>query len=619
MNDLYLEAVDKRERPRVAGIRERKRTDFSPLTGRISLEGDEPGQVENYYIGPMHVAVDDLYVISWTAPAAEVFFRNLKTWQSNKVRVQRRFIQKVRKLTNYADLWVGRPENEAFPEERAAEKPPVPRSSGGSKWLAGAKAKVAPDSSPEGPTTSAPKSAPPVAADPPPTTMEDLLRETLAAPRSLGLSSVLATLQPEQYDLVTYAMDKSLVVQGHAGTGKTIIATHRAAWLVHGDRKDALGRILLLGPTPAWEAHVSTAASDLGIGEKSILVGSVHGLILEVLGFEPGSVRPRPVDAARVPEGVDALVRVAALNSRRSGKKGLEALAAFYQEFVTGLHLHGESAEIAEWAGGLPSTFKGARKDPLMWPLLAYVRILLEPGDLFEHVIVDEAQDLSLFEWRLLEEMNIGTWTLVGDMQQRHSQQVKSWSDITSRITGTRWDERAINDGYRTSQAIADFAAALLPKSAGLRRASPLGRGIPPRIINASALGRTVESIALAECHRLAMDRPDGTVAVITPHIDKVVQEARISGWSAEDRWTWADRDLNRYSFLTPEEARGLEFDAVVVVEPATFRANSGSDGRLYTSLTRANLELVVVHSRPLPSALAREAQRQTLDHPFAP
>jgi hypothetical protein len=96
-----------------------------------------------------------------------------------------------------------------------------------------------------------------------------------------------------------------------------------------------------------------------------------------------------------------------------------------------------------------------------------------------------------------------------------------------------------------------------------------------------------------------------------------MLQEARLSGWSAEDRWTWADKDLYRYSFLAPEEARGLEFDAVVVVEPADFRANSGSDGRLYTSLTRANLELVVVHARPLPAALAREAQRIRLEDPF--
>jgi DNA helicase-2/ATP-dependent DNA helicase PcrA len=617
MNDLYLEQVDNQLKPLVAGVRQRKRTDFSPLTGRISLEGDRAGQVENYYIGPMHIDQDDLYVISWTAPAAEVFFRNLKTWKSKKVRVQRRFIQKVRKLTNYADVWVGRPDGQPFPQNRPEEKPPIPRSAGGSKWLAGAKAKAGPAPTSAASRT-APQPTPSPAADAPVTTMEDLLRETLAAPRALGLSSVLATLQPEQYDLVSCTAEKSVVVQGHAGTGKTIIATHRAAWLVNEDRQEALGSILLLGPTPAWEAHVSTAIGDFGPVGKKVLVGSVHGLILEVLGFEPSAVRPRPVDATRVPEGADAIVRAAALNSRSSTNKGLEALARFYEDFVTRLHLHGESSAVMEWAGGLPATFRGARKDPLMWPLLAYMRILLEPGDVFEHVIVDEAQDLSLFEWRVLEEMNAGAWTLVGDMQQRHSQQVKTWSDITTRIVGTKWDERVINDGYRTSQAIADFAAALLPKSAGLRRASPLGRGIPPRIIDTSAIRRSVESIALEQCQRLASDHPDGTLAVITPYIDKVLQEARISGWSAEDRWTWADRDLNRYSFLTPEEARGLEFDSVVVVEPATFRANSGSDGRLYTSLTRANLELVVVHARPLPAALAREAQRSKLENPFA-
>ncbi|MCY1675617.1 AAA family ATPase [Pseudarthrobacter sp. SL88] len=619
MNDLYLEQVDKQSKPLVAGIRQRKKTDFSPLTGRISLEGDKPGQVENYYIGPMHIDQDDLYVISWTAPAAAVFFRNLKSWQSRNVRVQRRFIQKVRTLTNYADVWVGRPNGEAFPTNRPEEKPPTPKSGGKSRWLAGVKAKVGPQPKEAAPASSAPAPSAPTRTDMPLTTMEDLLRETLSAPRSLGLSSVLATLQPEQYDLVTYAADKSVVVQGHAGTGKTIIATHRAAWLVHQDRQDALEHILLLGPTPAWEAHVSTAVGDFGTPGRKILVGSVHGLILEVLGFEPSAVRPRPVDAARVPNGADALVRSAALRARSSHSKGLDALGHFYEDFVTRSHLDGETPAVKEWARGLPATFKGARKDPLMWPLLAYMRILLEPGDVFEHVIVDEAQDLSLFEWRVLEEMNAGSWTLVGDMQQRHSMQVKTWSDITSRLSAARWDERVINDGYRTSQAIADFAAALLPKSAGLRRASPLGRGIPPRIVNAQAIQRTVESIALEQCQRLATDRPEGTVAVITPDVDRVLQEARISGWSAQDRWTWADRDLNRYSFLTPEEARGLEFDSVVVVEPATFRANSGSDGRLYTSLTRANLELVVVHSRPLPTALAREAQRLTLENPFAP
>ncbi|MGJ0387156.1 AAA family ATPase [Paenarthrobacter nicotinovorans] len=610
MNDHYLELVGKQEKPRVAGLRQRKRTDFSPLTGRISIEGDEPGKVENYYIGPMHMDQGDLFVISWTAPAAEIFFRHLKTWQTKNVRVQRRFVQKVRRLTNYADIWVGRPERQAFPQSSESERPPPAKSEGRSRWLAGVKARAGiPRTQPERMPSAEPlePSATAVTAA---TTMEDLLRESLSAPRSLGLSSVLATLQPEQYDLVTRTTEKSLVIQGHAGTGKTIIATHRAAWMVHEDREESLGQILLLGPTPAWEAHVSTASTDLGINKRRIVVSSVHGLILEVLGFEPDAYRPRPVDSVRVPEGADEVVRAAALRSRRSDMKGLEALGVFYDGFVTTMHLEGRSAKFRAWAGDLPATFKSARKDPLMWPLLAYMQVLLEPGEVFEHVVVDEAQDLSLFEWRILEEMNAGNWTLVGDMQQRHSLQVKTWSDITSRIPATRWDESTINTGYRTSQAIADFAAALLPKSVGFRKASPLGRGIPPRIINAAAIRRTVESITLEQCQRLATIRPDGTLAVITPNIDAVVREARLLGWMPKDKWTWADDADRTYSFLTPEEARGLEFDAVVAVEPSIFRANSGSDGRLYTSLTRANLELVVVHSRPLPAALAREAQR---------
>ncbi len=61
---------------------------------------------------------------------------------------------------------------------------------------------------------------------------------------------------------------------------------------------------------------------------------------------------------------------------------------------------------------------------------------------------------------------------------------------------------------------------------------------------------------------------------------------------------------------LRPEEARGLEFDAVVVVEPSDFPEKVGRHGTLYTSLTRANQELVVVHSKPLPQQLHNKSNR---------
>jgi DNA helicase II / ATP-dependent DNA helicase PcrA len=70
----------------------------------------------------------------------------------------------------------------------------------------------------------------------------------ITAPRAERLSSVLATLQPDQYDLVIRPAHPPLVVQGHPGTGKTVIAAHRAAYLVHPDRKARLDRSSSLGP-----------------------------------------------------------------------------------------------------------------------------------------------------------------------------------------------------------------------------------------------------------------------------------------------------------------------------------------------------------------------------------
>ncbi len=65
----------------------------------------------------------------------------------------------------------------------------------------------------------------------------------------------------------------------------------------------------------------------------------------------------------------------------------------------------------------------------------------------------------------------------------------------------------------------------------------------------------------------------------------------------------WTD-DVLTVRVFSPQSARGLEFDGVVVVEPAAFDQNVGRDGQLYTSLTRATKELTVVHSQPLPKVL---------------
>lgn len=97
---------------------------------------------------------------------------------------------------------------------------------------------------------------------------------------------------------------------------------------------------------------------------------------------------------------------------------------------------------------------------------------------------------------------------------------------------------------------------------------------------------------------------PEGLVAIITMDPKGFSDRYRDRGWQRallHHSWTKGDQQV---IVLHPQNARGLEFDGVVVVEPADFPANLGRLGLLYTSLTRATQELAVLHSRPLPKGL---------------
>jgi superfamily I DNA and RNA helicase len=76
-------------------------------------------------------------------------------------------------------------------------------------------------------------------------------------------------------------------------------------------------------------------------------------------------------------------------------------------------------------------------------------------------------------------------------------------------------------------------------------------------------------------------------------------------GWKADssEASTWL-KDGKSLRLLPPDRARGLEFDGVVVIEPAAFPENVGRQGVLYTALTRANRHLTVVHTSALPGGM---------------
>ncbi|MEU9925759.1 ATP-dependent DNA helicase [Streptomyces griseoluteus] len=212
----------------------------------------------------------------------------------------------------------------------------------------------------------------------------------------------------------------------------------------------------------------------------------------------------------------------------------------------------------------------------------------------FGHIIVDEAQELSPMAWRLLMRRSpTRSMTLVGDpVQTAEAAGVGSWSKILQPYVEDRWEHTRLGVNYRTPSEIMDLAAAVVraehpdfePPS------SVRSTGVRPWVRDASgdlpgAVARAVEELTPAE----------GRLAVIAPRTLHATVAGALDGVTAG-----AEPDLTRnVVLLDPRQSKGLEFDSVLVVDPAAYGTSD-----LYVALTRATQRLGVLHTGEVPAAL---------------
>ncbi|MGA4841607.1 HelD family protein [Streptomyces sp. G45] len=203
----------------------------------------------------------------------------------------------------------------------------------------------------------------------------------------------------------------------------------------------------------------------------------------------------------------------------------------------------------------------------------------------YAHVIVDEAQDLTPMQWRMVGRRGRhATWTVVGDPAQ------SSWSDpdeaaaARDEALGTRPRRRfTLTVNYRNPAEIADLAAKVLALAMPGSEAPSAVRstGVAPRftVVRDGGLGASVRAAA-AEL----LDRVEGTVGVVVA-MHRREQAAR-----------WLAGLGERVVALGSLEAKGLEYDATVVVSPAEIADESPAGLRvLYVALTRATQQLTVL------------------------
>ncbi len=558
------------------------------------------------------------------------------------------------------------------------------------------------------------------------------------APRGDGMRDIVATIQAEQDQIIRLDHQGVLVIEGGPGTGKTVVALHRVAYLLYTQRKQIERHgVLVVGPNSAFLNHIGRVLPSLGESDVVFMTTGdlVPGLrvtaedtskaarlkgslkILDVLAAAVADRQrlpehPLPIELVDVTVRIDAETAEWARDEARASRLPHNEARAVFRDIVTyvlterAIGRIGQGwltrkdreaweqlradllAELADndkfiaaldelWPILTPETLlaqlymsperlrvAGAdqallRADGDAWtvsdvPLLDELVDLLgrdKPADqaaererkaeaayaagvldlmmsredlmddedhllaqdmlyaedladrflerdtrelveraaadrdwTYRHVVVDEAQELSEMDWRaLMRRCPSRSFTVVGDLAQRRSVAgTTSWDTMLEPYVPGRWVYRSLSVNYRTPAEIMTIAAALLAEFApGVAPPESVRAcGVQPwsRRVTDDELPAAIEEFVRDEAGR------EGTSVVIGPQ--------------------------GMPGAVPASETKGLEFDAVLVVEPERILADGPRGAAdLYVALTRATQRLGVLHQGPLPRALTGLAE----------
>jgi DNA helicase IV len=280
------------------------------------------------------------------------------------------------------------------------------------------------------------------------------------------------------------------------------------------------------------------------------------------------------------------------------------------------LRLLSDRAVLAECAAGL---LADDEQQLLLWPaspaspgaarwsvadafLIDEADGLLDRAPTFGHVVVDEAQDLSAMQCRALaRRCPTGSATILGDLAQATAAgAVADWARTLALLGQGDGHTVALTRGYRVPAEVLDFANALLP-SLGVEVAPATSLRHAPGSLRVEQSARP--AMAVAQVVRELLDLP-GSIGVIggDEQLTAVRRALRADGVDVEV----VEHGMEARVTLVPVAlCKGLEFDHVVVVEPAQIvDTHARGLNWLYVALTRAVTTLTVVHADPLPGAL---------------
>ncbi|HRC40385.1 MAG TPA: AAA family ATPase [Tetrasphaera sp.] len=528
-----------------------------------------------------------------------------------------------------------------------------------------------------------------------PETRSAILAAEIERPRVGPMRDIVATIQPEQDEIVRADANTSVCVQGAPGTGKTAVGLHRAAWLLYAHR-DRLARqgVLVIGPNRAFLDHIGAVLPALGevrVGHTTVAdlfdsrpvrsfddpaVATLKGdaRMAEVLRVAVWGhilaptqplIAPRGARKWRVPayEVGEVLAELRGRGARyhaardmlphrlahcilvqmeRAGDSpddrvhdavarspAVKAYAAAHWPALDPARLlHRLFSDPQALAVAAAGVLDPAEQDALLWRsptrtpgaarwsaadlvLLDELSDLLTRTPSLGHIILDEAQDLSPMQLRAVgRRCTTGAATVLGDLAQGTTPwATTSWAEALSHLGKPEAHVEVLARGFRVPTSVIDFAARLLPVIAPGLGTPHSVRDNPGRLdIHETLASRLLDRLVALT---IAASQEPGSVGLIVPdkRVDSVTRALTAAGLDHGVLGPEHGDVDHQVDVIPASVAKGLEFDRVIVLEPADI-VTAEPDlrtglRRLYVVLTRAVCELDIVHAQPLPAELA--------------
>jgi DNA helicase IV len=653
--------------------------DAALVFGRIDRDSEDDGRVESFHIGRLAISDENRepVVVDWRAPVAEPFYRATGRDPMGLVR-RRHFAVAGRMLEGIEDELFGSGHLGVGGDEGLGDG----AAPGDGRGLRG----------------------------------YSTLMSALERGRTGQLGDIVATIQSEQDEIIRSPQHGVLVVQGGPGTGKTVVALHRAAYLLYTHRFPLEDQgVLVIGPNRVFLRYIEKVLPSLGEAGVELVVladlvrdvgisrtdtaavARVKGRIEMsrvvakavrdreralsedvVFPFRTGYVRLRAEETARIVKA--ARRRYRRHNAARRWVEGelWSAIAATWRTEV----------EIEELRDALRATDEFRAALERIWPVLRPAELLhdlfgsrallrlagtdvLAPEEIallhrersedwmsapwtdsdvalldeahellgpppgrggkvdeadeirtYGHIVVDEVQDLTPMQLRMVSRRSLnGSMTVVGDIAQATGPLAPDdWDDVLAHLAGKREPRVAgLSVGYRIPAQIMALAdGVMLAATPGLRAPTSVRVGEhEPRLVRADAerLWTAVAGEVAGCIETLAGSGSAGNIAVVCADRDAdAASEALAAAGIGHVAARTGGLDA-QVSVVPVSLVKGLELDAVVVVEPAAIVDGDVHGLRsLYVALTRSTRMLSVVHSRELPASLEEARLRAGLE-----